>query len=255
MTAARRFQTKVLLLALCAATVACDSNTSNVPQRPAPNVLLILADDLGFSDLGAYGSEIPTPNIDALAQSGALLTNFYANATCAPSRSMLLSGMDSHAVGFGFNPSAASRLPILRGEAGYSGNWPAHINSFVSQFSEAGYYTFMAGKWHQGAAEIATPYAHGFQKAFYLQDGGASHFADAAGQTYTAPVATYYDEGTQVSALAEDFYSSEFYVNKVMDYLDKRGCSPLFRISGIYRTTLATAGARCLARSLCRYLR
>ncbi|HBJ89436.1 MAG TPA: arylsulfatase, partial [Gammaproteobacteria bacterium] len=222
MTAARRFQTKLLLLALCAATVACDSNTSNVPQRPAPNVLLILADDLGFSDLGAYGSEIPTPNFDALAQSGTLLTNFYANATCAPSRSMLLSGMDSHAVGFGFNPSAASRLPILRGEAGYSGDWPAHINSFVSQFSEAGYYTFMAGKWHQGAAEIATPYARGFQKAFYLQDGGASHFADATGQTSTAPVATYYDEGTQVSALPENFYSSEFYVNKVMDYLDQR---------------------------------
>ena len=222
MTAARRFQTKLLLLALCAATVACDSNTSNMPQRSAPNVLLILADDLGFSDLGAYGSEIPTPNFDALAQSGTLLTNFYANATCAPSRSMLLSGMDSHAVGFGFNPSAASRLPILRGEAGYSGDWPAHINSFVSQFSEAGYYTFMAGKWHQGAAEIATPYARGFQKAFYLQDGGASHFADAAGQTSTAPVATYYDEGTQVSALPENFYSSEFYVNKVMDYLDQR---------------------------------
>ncbi|HAR90787.1 MAG TPA: arylsulfatase, partial [Gammaproteobacteria bacterium] len=79
-----------------------------------------------------------------------------------------------------------------------------------------------AGKWHQGAAEIATPYARGFQKAFYLQDGGASHFADAAGQTSTAPVATYYDEGTQVSALPENFYSSEFYVNKVMDYLDQR---------------------------------
>ena len=71
--------------------LACNSliKKPQVTPNERPNVLLILADDLGFSDLGVYGSEIPTPNIDALAASGALLTNFYANATCAPSRAML----------------------------------------------------------------------------------------------------------------------------------------------------------------------
>ena len=134
-----------------------DSGQQDRTSPPRPNVLVILADDLGFSDLGIYGSEIPTPNIDALADSGTLLTNFYTNATCAPSRSMLLSGMDSHAVGYGFNPSAARRLPVLTGEPGYSGNWPAPINSFVNQFSDADYYTFMAGKWHQGGGPEANP--------------------------------------------------------------------------------------------------
>ena len=108
---------------------------------------------------------------------------------------MLLSGMDSHAVGYGFNPSAARRLPVLTGEPGYSGNWPAPINSFVNQFSDADYYTFMAGKWHQGGGQEANPLARGFQKAFYLLEGGASHFADAAGQTSAAPVASYFEDG------------------------------------------------------------
>ncbi|MGA0203100.1 MAG: sulfatase-like hydrolase/transferase, partial [Pseudohongiellaceae bacterium] len=208
---------------MSALLVSCgDSGQQDRTSPPRPNVLVILADDLGFSDLGIYGSEIPTPNIDALAASGTLLTNFYANATCAPSRSMLLSGMDSHAVGYGFNPSAARRLPVLTGEPGYSGNWPAPINSFVNQFSDADYYTFMAGKWHQGGGQEANPLARGFQKAFYLLEGGASHFADAAGQTSAAPVASYFEDGEPLSALPADFYSSQFYVSKILDFLEQQ---------------------------------
>ena len=215
--------TKLFTLLLCALLVSCgDSGQQDRTSPPRPNVLVILADDLGFSDLGIYGSEIPTPNIDALAASGTLLTNFYANATCAPSRSMLLSGMDSHAVGYGFNPSAARRLPVLTGEPGYSGNWPAPINSFVNQFSDADYYTFMAGKWHQGGGQEANPLARGFQKAFYLLEGGASHFADAAGQTSAAPVASYFEDGEPLSALPADFYSSQFYVSKILDFLEQQ---------------------------------
>ncbi len=220
----QRLVSRAMLLTVCAALFGCsEPNSDNsTASWVKPNVLLIVADDLGYSDLGIYGSEIPTPNIDALARSGALLTNFYANATCAPSRSMLLSGMDSHQVGFGINPSAANRLPVLRGQPGYSGNWPDNINSFVNQFSDSNYYTFMTGKWHQGSAAEATPQARGFQKAFYLQEGGASHFADAAGQTSAAAVASYFDNGEPVAALPDDFYSSEFYVNKVINYLDDR---------------------------------
>ena len=169
--------------------LACNSliKKPQVTPNERPNVLLILADDLGFSDLGVYGSEIPTPNIDALAASGALLTNFYANATCAPSRAMLLSGMDSHAVGFGFNPVAAQRLPELRGQPGYSGSWPTDIGSFVESFSAADYYSVMAWKWHQGSAKDASPYGRGFDKAFYLENKissvvtfNCSYFAEVA---------------------------------------------------------------------------
>ena len=182
MTTAKALLQTFLITIVIAILVACGAPISDQQQSSTgrPNVLLILADDLGFSDLGVYGSEIPTPNIDALAKSGALLTNFYANATCAPSRAMLLSGMDSHAVGFGFNPIAAQRLPVLRGQPGYSGRWPSHIGSFVENFTAAGYYSVMTGKWHQGNTEEATPYERGFEKAFYLAQGGASHFSDAA---------------------------------------------------------------------------
>jgi len=214
----------LFVIFVCATFTTCMKTTSGQLQLATgrPNVLLILADDLGFSDLGVYGSEIPTPNIDALAQSGALLTNFYANATCAPSRAMLLTGMDSHAVGYGFNPIAAQRLPLLRGQSGYSGRWPDHIGSFVEGFTAAGYYSVMAGKWHQGAAQEATPYARGFEKAFYLQEGGASHFADAAGQTSASPIATYYEDSELVESLPDDFYSSRFYVDKLINYIEDR---------------------------------
>ena len=218
-----RLLSRITLLTIgIIALVAFDNLMIEQQMTPSerPNVLLILADDLGFSDLGVYGSEIPTPNIDALAASGALLTNFYANATCAPSRAMLLSGMDSHAVGFGFNPIAAQRLPELRGQPGYSGSWPASIGSFVESFSAADYYSVMAGKWHQGSAEAASPYARGFEKAFYLEQGGASHFSDAAGQTSQTPFATYYEDKKVVESLPDDFYSTKFYVDKIIDYIE-----------------------------------
>ncbi|MBG10191.1 MAG: sulfatase [Gammaproteobacteria bacterium] len=214
---------KLLTFLLSFLLVACsDSHQKLHVNTSRPNILLILADDLGFSDLGVYGSEIPTPNIDSLAESGTLLTNFYANATCAPSRSMLLSGMDSHSVGYGINPSAARRLPMLAGQPGYSGNWPAPITSFVNQFSNSNYYTFMAGKWHQGSGPKASPLARGFQKAFYLLEGGASHFSDAAGQTSAAPLATYFENDQPISALPSEFYSSRFYVSKIIDYLEQQ---------------------------------
>ena len=224
MTTAKALLQTFLITIVIAILVACGAPISDQQQSSTerPNVLLILADDLGFSDLGVYGSEIPTPNIDALAKSGALLTNFYANATCAPSRAMLLSGMDSHAVGFGFNPIAAQRLPVLRGQPGYSGRWPSHIGSFVENFTAAGYYSVMTGKWHQGNTEEATPYARGFEKAFYLEQGGASHFSDAAGQTSAAPFATYYEDNNLVESLPEDFYSTQFYVDKLIDYIGQR---------------------------------
>ena len=210
-------------LIVSAFTVGCsEQNTTTQSGVKRPNVLVILADDLGFSDLGIYGSEIPTPNIDALARSGAMATRFYSNATCAPSRAMLLSGLDSHSVGYGFNPVAAQRLPELNGQPGYSGVWPDQVNSFVEGFASAGYHTLMAGKWHQGNSPDVAPHARGFKKAFYLADGGASHFSDAAGQTSSAPIASYFEDGKQVDDLPSDFYSTQFYVDKLISYLDDK---------------------------------
>src|SRR5690554_6676518 len=88
---------RLMLLMLLAAGVAACAGTA----AARPNILFIVADDLGYSDLGAFGSEIPTPHLDALARNGMLLTDFFAGMSCAPTRAMLMSGMDNHRAGMG----------------------------------------------------------------------------------------------------------------------------------------------------------
>ena len=97
----------LLLAAVCSSPLRADS---------PPNIVLIVADDLGYSDLGAFGSEIPTPNLDALAGSGMMLTQFYTSMTCSPTRAMLFSGTDNHVAGLGVMGSPSN--PAQRGQRG-----------------------------------------------------------------------------------------------------------------------------------------
>jgi len=116
-------QSRLLCEFLCLAAVgvlvvACtdgrppgrETATNDQPRRP--NILFIVADDLGYSDLGAFGGEIPTPNLDALAQSGMLLTDFYAGMTCGPTRAMLMSGTDHHIAGMGVQGRPSRDDPV-----------------------------------------------------------------------------------------------------------------------------------------------
>ena len=89
-------------------------------KQDRPNILLIMADDLGYTDLGSFGSEIATPNLDTLADTGVKMTQFYASPFCSPTRAMLMSGSDNHLVGFG--DMAELMLPEQRGKPGYEGN-------------------------------------------------------------------------------------------------------------------------------------
>ena len=117
-----------------------------MPQRP--NFLVILADDMGFSDLGAFGGEISTPHLDALALNGLRLTDFHTAPTCSPTRSMLLSGSDNHLVGFG--DMSELMLPEQRGKPGYEGYLNERVVPVAQVLKDAGYRTAMAGKWHLG---------------------------------------------------------------------------------------------------------
>ncbi|MEM1145997.1 MAG: sulfatase-like hydrolase/transferase, partial [Pseudomonadota bacterium] len=119
-------------------------------NQKQPNVLLVVADDLGYSDLGVFGSEIATPHIDALASDSVVFTNFHANATCTPSRAMLLTGIDNHTVGYGANPIVAKRFPAIRGKPAYRGEFTESTRLLAQYFVDAGYATSMAGKWHLG---------------------------------------------------------------------------------------------------------
>jgi arylsulfatase len=101
-------------------------------ESTKPNVILIVADDLGYSDLGVYGSEIKTPNLNRIAQQGIQLTNYHTGPTCGPTRAMLMTGVDNHRAGLGTNSAALRRLPELRGLPGYEG----YLNNRVIPFSK-----------------------------------------------------------------------------------------------------------------------
>ena len=111
----------LLVLAACAADQSAAPGAGNAQAVAAkrPNIVYILADDLGYADLGVFGSEIPTPNLDALARGGMLLTDFYAAMSCAPTRAMVMSGMDNHQAGMGVQ--GAPRREEQKGQPGYEG--------------------------------------------------------------------------------------------------------------------------------------
>jgi arylsulfatase A-like enzyme len=119
-------------------------NASNVfatdPPRRSPNILLLVADDLGYSDLGCFGGEILTPHLDAMANRGLRATNFYVAPSCSPTRSMLLSGTDSHIAGIG--NMAEWTGPTQHGKPGYEGFLNSRVTTVASKLKQAGYHTY-----------------------------------------------------------------------------------------------------------------
>ena len=186
------------------------------PRASRPNVLLIVADDLGYTDLSVLGGEIRTPHLDSLARSGLLLTSFLVSPACSPTRAMLLSGVDTHPAGLG--TMAGSADDNQKGRPGYEGFLSDRVVSLATLLQGAGYHTYMAGKWHLGMEEHQGPHRRGFERSFALLPGGASHFADAAGLFESRPRAPYREDGREV-ALGADFYSTAHYTDKLIEYI------------------------------------
>jgi arylsulfatase len=198
---------------------AADSTTSGQSSaRRPPNIVLIVADDLGYSDLGVFGGEISTPNLDGLAKAGVRLTNYYTAQTCSPTRAMLFSGTDTHLNGLG--SMEESLAPNQHGKRGYEGVMNHDVVSFVNLLRDGGYHTYMAGKWHLGHEREFIPRARGFERDFTLLEGEGSYFRDMIGLNTAQPVATFTQDGQYVTKLPKDYYATEFYVDKMIDFIE-----------------------------------
>lgn len=195
---------------------ACGSDKE--PVRP--NIILILADDLGYSDLGVFGSEIRTPNLDALAAEGLQLTNFHTAPTCGPTRAMLMTGIDPHPVGMAANRAAIQRVAALQGRRGYDGRLNKQAVTVATLLRDSGYQTYMTGKWDLGKDAGYFPADRGFEKSFALAVGGGSHFSNAFGILSIDPKGLYVENDQIVAALPDDFYSSKTYTERAVEYIE-----------------------------------
>ena len=180
-----------------------------------PNIVLILADDLGYTDIAPYGSEINTPTLSALAQSGVSFTNYHTAANCAPARAMLLTGVDAHLAGVPNIPEMLA--PEQRRHAHYQGVLGNNVVTVATLLEDAGYHTYMAGKWHLGAKSGELPSQRGFERTVALADSGADNWE----QRPYIPLydkANWYADGQEYE-LPEDFYSSRFLVDKTIEFI------------------------------------
>jgi len=224
MTKLRTLSYLLILLTLSSCNLQ-EEKSKLVDKRP--NILLLVADDMGLSDIGPFGSEIHTPAIDKLAEQGTLLSNFHVLPTCSPSRSVLLTGVDNHLTGLGAMGEMTS--PKQKGKPGYEGHLNKTVAALPELLSNSGYHTYMVGKWHLGEEEGFKPINRGFEQTFALLNGGASHWADQGVVTPTELV-TYSQNGKEIEDLPEDFYSTKNYTDHLLKWLeaDKADDKPFF---------------------------
>jgi len=170
LTAIHRFYASKLscLVAVSFCLICC---TATAASRP--NIVVIMVDDLGFSDIGPYGSEVATPHLDALAAGGVKFSQFYNTGRCCPTRAILLTGLYAHQVGIGW-------MTADQGVAGYAGRLNDQCVTIAEVLSDAGYFTAMTGKWHVGFEHGVTPWGRGFHRSLNLPAGGL-HFSNQTG--------------------------------------------------------------------------
>lgn len=180
-----------------------------------PNFLLIMVDDMGWTDMGAYGGEIDTPVLDKLAEQAVLFTDFHASVACSPTRSMLLTGTDNHIAGMGNMGELLA--PNQIGNPGYEGHLNDRVVTLAEVLRDNGYHTYMAGKWHLGHDPDYYPFNRGFEQTLSMLYGGASHYDDMNGIMEVETPAYYTLNGERIHELPATFYSSRSYADFLMD--------------------------------------
>jgi arylsulfatase A-like enzyme len=225
-----------LIFIIALSLPAFNQNIDNKPSDKKPNIIIIMADDMGYSDIGCYGSEIQTPNLDKLADEGVRLTHFYNAARCCPSRASLLTGLYPHQTGIG---------EMMRDEGlpGYRGFLNQSSVTLAEVLSEGGYHTMISGKWHLGKQENAWPMKRGFDKQYGSSVSTGHYFGVASNRDYVVEDSLMELPGEWITAgkikyklLKNDdgsqWYATDAYTDRAIGYIkelrDKDKEKPFF---------------------------
>lgn len=200
----------VLVLLSLVITVGRPLAVRGYQTKPKPNIVIILVDDMGFSDIGCYGSEIPTPNLDKLAAGGLRFTQFYNTARCCPTRASLLTGLYPHQAGVG-------HMVEDNGLPGYSGRLNDRCVTIAEVLHGAGYFTAISGKWHVGQNHGVVPWQRGFDRSLNAAAGGF-YFPDS-------PRTDLFLNGEHVGRrggkLPDQWYSTDLWTDFGIRFIDE----------------------------------
>lgn len=195
------------LLTLCLSAIAA------AQEAPRPNIVIVMVDDMGWSDVGCFGGEIETPNLDSLAANGLRLTQFYSTGRCCPTRASLLTGLYAHQAGIGHMTSEDTRQTSDLGHPSYRGYLTPASATLAEVLGAAGYRTLMAGKWHVGTFEGMWPTDRGFQRYYGIVRGATNFWRPS-------PDKLLMDQTTPIEPPA-DFYATDSFTDAAIRMVEE----------------------------------
>jgi arylsulfatase A-like enzyme len=210
---------KLLLLFIISFSFSCNHKEAVRTEVQQPNILLIVGDDLGFSDIGSFGGNIQTPVLDQLGNESMLFSNFHVLPSCSPTRSALLTGNDNHVAGMGI--MSEMDYPFLHNKQlpGYMAYLSRQVVTIPELLRDNNYHTYMVGKWHLGEGPGKDPFDRGFEETFILGTGGGSHWNDR--KALAPPQHMDYTRNGKEVELPADFYSTRNYTDSLIRFIDR----------------------------------
>jgi arylsulfatase/uncharacterized sulfatase len=212
-----------LALGLASAVPAAAAPATTTTPTKRPNIVLVVADDWGYSDVGAYGSEIATPNLDALATAGTRFASFHVSSECSPTRAMLHTGVDNHRAGVG---AMRETVPWSHyGKPGYLTVLDRSVVTLASLLQDGGYRTYAVGKWHLGKEAHNLPGARGFGRSLVQADSGSDNW-DPRQRYLGLTDKVHWYEHDREARMPREYYSSRFFVDRALDWLAADAARP-----------------------------
>jgi arylsulfatase len=206
---------KMNIFVLVSVVVLMSSQVFAQKKQAKPNIVLIMVDDLGYSDIGAYGSEIHTPNIDKLAYEGVRFKEFYNNSICAPTRASLITGQYPHKAGIGY-------FDVNLGLPAYQGYLNKESLTFGEVLRQSGYSTLLSGKWHVGNDSLSWPKQRGFDRFYGILGGGANYFnADPIPLGRPYPVVLL-EDNKRLHPKPDSYYFTDEITNHAIQFIEEQ---------------------------------